>query len=140
MNARHILFRTDRFNLSLTKPHFINPDCFGEDLAAWLRGKLAARGFDSPHLGQEDWGWYLKVKSGNGSYLLGMNGIRSSDFRKTNLGEWRIIVKKNRSPFEWVNRKGRIQANDALLTAIQEALAAEPDFADVHLETVQGDL
>ena len=46
MNARDILFRTKRFNLSTAKEYFINPDCFGEDLAAWLRDKLTERGID----------------------------------------------------------------------------------------------
>jgi hypothetical protein len=59
----------------LTKEHFINPDRFGEDLAAWLRDKLLNRGRDVPQLGQEDWGWYLKVKCDEGSYFLAMNGI-----------------------------------------------------------------
>ena len=40
MNALHILFKTSRFNLSKVGEHFVNPCWFGEDLAAWLRGKL----------------------------------------------------------------------------------------------------
>lgn len=39
-----ILFDTNRFNLSEVKEHFINPGCFGEDLAVWLRAKLIERG------------------------------------------------------------------------------------------------
>jgi len=39
-----------RFNLSTAKEYFINPDCFGEDLAAWLRDKLTERGTDVPHV------------------------------------------------------------------------------------------
>src|SRR6266513_835232 len=40
MNALDILFRSGSFNLSKVGEHFINPCCFGEDLAAWLRIKL----------------------------------------------------------------------------------------------------
>jgi len=37
---RHdLLFETERFNSSEAGAHFINPNCFGEDLAAWLRGR-----------------------------------------------------------------------------------------------------
>jgi hypothetical protein len=36
MNALHILSRTNRFNLSKVGAHFVDPCCFGEDLAAWL--------------------------------------------------------------------------------------------------------
>jgi hypothetical protein len=38
MTRFDILFETDRFNVSEVKRHFINPCCFGEDLAGWLRG------------------------------------------------------------------------------------------------------
>jgi hypothetical protein len=46
------------------KPHFINPCCFGEDLAAWLRVKLqplAASGVEISEPIQEDYGWGLWV-------------------------------------------------------------------------------
>jgi hypothetical protein len=51
---------TARFDYREPKPHFINPNCFGEDFAAWLREHLAgfgAEGFEiSPPI-QEDYGW-----------------------------------------------------------------------------------
>ena len=43
MIHRDILFETDRFNVSEVKEHFINPCCFGEDLAEWLRQELIKR-------------------------------------------------------------------------------------------------
>jgi len=55
MNALHILFRTGRFNLSKVGEHFINPCCFGEDLAAWLRVKLVEKGVEARQPYQEDW-------------------------------------------------------------------------------------
>lgn len=135
MNARNILFRTNRFNLSVIKPHFINPDCFGEDLADWLKNKLVERGVDVARLGQEDWGWYLELKKAGHWYLLGMNGIpdkTSSD--KKDLGEWRIIVKKTRSLGQWLSGEGRMDVDDAMLITIEEILRAEPDFDEVHQE------
>jgi hypothetical protein len=135
MNARDILFRTNRFNLSVTKPHFINPDSFGEDLAAWLRSKLIEKGVEVPHSGQEDWGWYLKAKKGKDSYLLGMNGIPDETGQdKTDLGEWRIIVKKNRSAGQWLRGRGKIDADDAMLIMIEDILGKEADFSEVHQE------
>ena len=56
----NITVETDLFEHRVVKSHFINPCCFGEDFAAWLREKLmplAAEGF---HFGgpiQEDYGW-----------------------------------------------------------------------------------
>jgi hypothetical protein len=135
MNARDILFRTKRFNLSTAKGHFINPDCFGEDLAAWLRDKLTERGIDVPHLGQEDWGWYLKVKLKKEFYFLGMNGIPiETNENHKDFGEWRIIVKKNRSIGQWLGNRAKISADDMMLVLIEEILRAESDFTDVHHE------
>lgn len=55
-----IAVETDLFGHREVKPHFINPCCFGEDFADWLRNEvspLASRGFafDAPI--QEDYGW-----------------------------------------------------------------------------------
>jgi len=127
------MFRTKRFNVSITEDHFINPDCFGEDLAAWLRDKLIDRGSDVSELGQEDWGWYLKVRCNKGSYFLGMNVIPiETDQNQKDFGEWRIIVKKSRSVGQWLGNKGKISVDEGMLVLIEEILRAEPDFADVH--------
>jgi len=135
MNARHLLFHTKRFNLSITKEHFINPDCFGEDLAAWLKQEFIDRGMDVSQVGQEDWGWYLKVKFNKESYFLGMNGIPiKTDKNQPDFGEWRIIVKKNRSIGQWLTNKGKISAEDGMLALIEETPRAERDSANVHRE------
>jgi hypothetical protein len=51
---------TARFDYLEPKPHFINPNCFGEDFATWLRERVsgfAEEGFEiSPPI-QEDYGW-----------------------------------------------------------------------------------
>ena len=56
----NITIETDLFEHRQVKPHFINPCCFGEDFAAWLRGRLsplAAEDFDFADPIQEDYGW-----------------------------------------------------------------------------------
>jgi hypothetical protein len=35
-----IMVETDLFEHREVKPHFINPCCFGEDFAAWLKQEL----------------------------------------------------------------------------------------------------
>jgi len=93
MNACCLLFKTGRFNLTAVKDHFINPCCCGEDLAAWLRDKLVAKGVMSSGPGQEDWGWYLNVNYFRDSYFLGMSG--NAHQQGCDGGQWRIIVEKN---------------------------------------------
>jgi hypothetical protein len=59
-----IAIESDLFEHREVKPHFINSCCFGEDLAAWLKGKLqplAANGFEISEPLQEDYGWGLWV-------------------------------------------------------------------------------
>ena len=55
-----IAIETDLFEHREVKPHFINPCCFGEDFAVWLKQELSR----FPELGvvlsepiQEDYGW-----------------------------------------------------------------------------------
>jgi hypothetical protein len=57
-----ITVETDIFEHRQVKPHFINPCCFGEDFAAWLKEELPKDGdlnfkFSEPI--QEDYGWGL---------------------------------------------------------------------------------
>ena len=74
MNALRILFKTNRFNLSKVGEHFINPCCFGEDLAVWLRIKLSERNVEVREPYQEDWGWELPAMQESDSYYLCMSG------------------------------------------------------------------
>jgi len=132
MNALSILFRTDRFNLSKVGEHFINPCCFGEDLAGWLRHRLTPRGVRSGPAYQEDWGWELPVSLGTHSYYLCMSG--NADFEGNDAGEWRIIVEKRRSIWERLMGKGKITSADPLLMMLEVILSEEPDIEEVHIE------
>jgi hypothetical protein len=133
MNAHDLLFKTARFNLIVVKDHFINPCCFGEDLAVWLRDKLVEKGVKSSAPSQEDWGWYLNVNYFQDSYFLGMSG--NADQQGGDKGEWRIIVKKKRSLWQWLSGKGKILEDDCMLRLIEEILTAEPDFREIHRES-----
>ena len=55
-----ITVETDLFEHREVKPHFINPCCFGEDFAEWLKkqiGVLERSGFSFSEIIQEDYGW-----------------------------------------------------------------------------------
>lgn len=134
MNARDILFKTSRFNLSKIGKHFINPCCFGEDLAAWLRIKLADNDVEVGPPGQEDWGWYLRLKYDGNAYFLGMSGKAEEKPTNVNDGDWRIIVKKNLSIWQRMSGKGKIATDDAMLILVEQILRSESDFKNVHRE------
>ena len=55
-----ITVETDLFEHREVKPHFINPCCFGEDFAVWIKRELSrfsALQFDLSEPVQEDYGW-----------------------------------------------------------------------------------
>ena len=63
--------QTDLFEHRQVQPHFINDCCFGEDLAEWLRQRLANLGgyeFSDPI--QEDYGWGLWVMHGKEKFWI----------------------------------------------------------------------
>lgn len=132
MNALHILFRSSRFNLSKVGEHFINPCCFGEDLAAWLQPKLAAKNIETATPYQEDWGWELAVKCGRDAYYLCMSG--NADSPGNDEGEWRIIVEERRSIWERLTGKGKIVADDPVVTLIEQILSNEPSIRNLRRE------
>jgi len=134
MNALRILFKTNRFNLSKVGEHFINPCCFGEDLAAWLRIKLSERNVEVRESYQEDWGWELPATQESDSYYLCMSG--NSDELSTNKddGEWGIIIEKRRSIGQRLRGVGKIAANAKMVGTIEEILRAEPAIREVHRE------
>jgi hypothetical protein len=136
MNALHVVFRTSRFNLSNVGVHFINPCCFGEDLAAWLRDKLRQKGIDLREPYQEDWGWGLGVKNGGQSYYLGVGGNADGASDNRDEGEWRVIVEKKQSIGQRFSGQGKITCEDELLLSVKEILMADPSIRGVHVEDV----
>jgi hypothetical protein len=130
-----VTFKSDAFNTSETKDYFINPQCFGDDVAKWLIQELSARGFQAdsePH--QEDFGWYLTFRAGGAQHDL-VIGFRPSD------------ASSDRCWIGWLERKrgflgsllgGRnrgVQA--AAVGAIHEILSRSPEIREVrwHLRT-----
>jgi len=134
MNSIDLLFRSSRFNLSKVGDHFINPCCFGEDVAAWLRERLAERGIEADPPGQEDWGWYLGLSHAGGRYLLGVSGTADESSANENDGEWRIIIDKSRSLGERLRGAGKITADDPVVALLEEILGGRDDFLTVGRE------
>jgi hypothetical protein len=134
MNALHFVFKTDRFNLSKVGAHFINPCCFGEDLAAWLREQLSNKGVIAREPSQKDWGWGLPSKRNGQSYYLGISGNSNGGTENPDEGEWRVIVEKKRTLWQRITGKGKIRADDSLLVLIKQILIADAGIRDVQME------
>ncbi len=126
MNAIRILFKTGRFNLSKVSENFINPCCFGEDLAAWLRQELVERQV-----------WELPANIDGQSYYLCVSGNAEETNAKPDAGEWGIIVEKKRSIFQRITGKGKITRDDGMLGRVSKILEGEPTIRGVHLEELR---
>lgn len=137
-----LLFETNRFNLTEVREHFINPCCFGEDLAHWLRAKLAERGLEVDEPGQEDWGWYIRARHRGCWYFVGVGGNADEASRVKNQGEWRIVVEEGKQQFSafgmvetvWAKLTGKKEGCDKSLMKklIKEIIEAEPDMRNVR--------
>ena len=134
MNGFDILFETNRFNVSQVKEHFINPCCFGEDVAQWLREKLAEKGAVTSSSGQEDWGWYLFVKQGSERYFVGVTGFHEEGALNANDGEWRIMVEKRRSMWDRLRGRNRMRNGEFIFSLIEEILREQPDIRNISRE------
>ena len=134
MNALSILFRSSRFNLSKVGEDFINPCCFGNDLANWLRTKLIDHQVNVSEAYQEDWGWELPVKDGRDSYYLCMSGNSDELPTHENEGEWRILIEKRRSLVQRLSGQGKISTDDKMVRLIEEILSTEPAIRDIRRE------
>jgi len=134
MTRFDILFETDRFNVSEVKEHFINPCCFGEDLAEWLRQQLPKKGVSVGAPYQEDWGWEMLVQQGSQRYFLGASGYPREGAVDKNDGEWRIMVEKKRSIWEKLRGKNKIIETDPILAMIEEILREQTDVHNINRE------
>ena len=88
-----ITVQTDLFEHREVKPHFINPCCFGEDFAAWLKQELAPlgdRGFELSDPIQEDYGWGLSVSRDKESFWIALAYV--GDGPQEEPADWAVSV------------------------------------------------
>ena len=58
-----VTFKSPVFNMTEPRSYFINPCCFGDDVAKWLLRELQSRGLEADtEPGQEDFGWYFNFQ------------------------------------------------------------------------------
>jgi hypothetical protein len=87
---------TDIFEHRQVKPHFINPCCFGEDFATWLKERLAdltCEGFEFSEPIQEDYGWGLWAKHGKDSFWIALSYVATARARRLRSGSSPLHMK-----------------------------------------------
>jgi hypothetical protein len=116
--------RSSAFNTTEPRAHFINPCCFGDDLGAWLKPRLEAKGFRVSGPDQEDWGWYLVCARDGREAFVNIGSVDDAD------GEWLLGVEPYRSLADRL--LGRGHGAESLARALHEVLEAAPEIAIVE--------
>lgn len=128
--AHVIEFTTVKFDVSKETPNPINP-IGGQSVLAWLRGAIAADGYEATEPATEDWGWYMHVTGGNDTYLIGASGENDGSATAT---DWVVQIHKQRKLLQRVAGKNMMMADDPLSALIERCIREEPDSKNVTVD------
>jgi hypothetical protein len=125
-----VTFNSTAFNTAEPKDYFINPCCYGDDLAVWLIGELRKQGVKTDEKpGQEDFGWYVNFEiAGTGhTFVIGHRPNGESE-----AGTWIGWLERNRGFFGSIlgRRKRGIQPSAAVV--VHGILSDSPLIRDVR--------
>jgi hypothetical protein len=129
-NRSVVTFESTAFNMAEPKDYFINPCCFGDDVAKWLIGELQKQGVETDKKpGQEDFGWYLnfRVKGTEHTFVIGHRPNGDSE-----AGTWIGWLERSRGFIGSLlgGRKRGIQSS--AVEAIHGILSSSPLIRDVR--------
>jgi hypothetical protein len=125
-----VTFNSTAFNMAEPKDYFINPCCYGDDLAIWLIGELRKRGVKTDEKpGQEDFGWYLNFDvTGIGhTFVIGHRPEGESE-----AGTWIGRVERNRGFFGSILRGRKRGIHPSAVAAVHGILSASPLIRDAR--------
>lgn len=124
-----ITIQTELFNYRDVKSHFINPCCFGEDFALWLKkgvSPLEHSGFKLSEIIQEDYGWGFWARNDKDPFWIAVSCIGGG--REDHKGEWGISISYDPglNLFKRLFHKPDGNAFERLRTQVLQALQSEP--------------
>jgi hypothetical protein len=125
-----ITVETELFNYRDVKPNFINPCCFGEDFATWLKQEvtptLMSSGYELSNIIQEDYGWGFWASHEKDPFWIAISHMEDEGDQPS--AEW--IVSVNYDPglslMKRLFHKPDPAAFDKLRDRIRRALAGNP--------------
>ena len=125
-----VTFESTAFNMTEPRDYFINPCCFGDDVAEWLIRELGKRGMATDKKpGQEDFGWYLNFEATGIGHTF-VIGHRPNG--ETEAGTWIGCVERKHGLIGSMlgGRRRGIQAS--AVQAIHEILAGSSLIRDLR--------
>ncbi len=125
-----VTFESTAFNMAQPKEYFLNPCCFGDDVATWLINELRKKGVQTDEKpGQEDFGWYLNFEvTGVGhTFVIGHRPTGESE-----QGTWIGWLERNRGfiPSLFGTRKRGIHAS--AVEAVHNILSSSSQIRDLR--------
>ena len=121
-------FKSAAFNTTETRPYFINPECYGDDLAQWMMARLRAAGYktaDEP--GQEDFGWYFDFEVPAGTHCVVL-GYQPDDPE----GQWILTLERSRGLIGSVFGRRNKGIDEEAVQAIDSVLAGASEIRDLQ--------
>ena len=121
-------FRSSAFNTSEVKPYFINPCCFGDDLARCMIARLRSNGLqtdDEPR--QEDFGWYFQFEVPGGRHCCVL-GYQEDDPE----GRWLIWLERSRGFLGSILGMRKRGIDSAAVRALQDILGRAPEIRELE--------
>jgi len=121
-------FKSSAFNTAETRPYFINPECYGDDLAKWMMARLRAAGYqtaDEP--GQEDFGWYFDFVVPAGTHCVVL-GYQHDDPE----GQWILTLERSRGLIGSVLGRRNKGIDEEAVQAITGVLAGASEIRDLQ--------
>jgi hypothetical protein len=119
-----VTFESDLFNLIEPKDYFINPCCFGDDLARWLIEKFKGENISvDEEIGQEDFGWYFDFLCENQSHCIVIGNIASE--------KWFLVIERNCSLLATLFGGRNRQISKTAIELLDRVLRGESEITNV---------
>jgi len=128
----HVTFLSDAFNKTEEKENFINPCCFGEDVADWMISQLRSNSgiLIDPEPCQEDWGWQVSLSCVGRHFIIGIGQYEI----ERSLG-WMCFI-ESRLPFykKWFGVKEKNEFA-IVCTAVHKVLRLNTEIMEIRWHT-----
>jgi len=125
-----VTFESAAFNMAEPKDYFINPCCFGDDVAKWLISELRKQGVEADEKpGQEDFGWYLNFKVNGTEHTFVVGHRPNSD---SEAGTWIGWLERSRGLVGSLLGGRKRGIRPSAVEAIHGILSTSPLIRDVR--------
>ncbi len=118
-------FQSTAFNCTEQKDYFINPGCFGDDVALWLIQRLRKQGLRTTEREQEDFGWYFTFWIGDVEHCI-VIGFQPND---TSIGDqWIGLLERQKGFFGSLFGARHRDISPEAIQAVEKALRSSSEI------------